>query len=61
MKDAPFDSTPEFGQFKEQMRKLIAAPRARVDELVQHAKENSPRKNDPNAPGRKRTKRIALK
>jgi hypothetical protein len=45
-------------QFTEQMRKLIAVPKARVDELVQQAKENSPRKNNPEAPGRKRVKRT---
>ena len=54
MKPASFDSTPEFLHFTEQMKKLIAVPKARVDELVKEAKESSPRKNNPHSPGRKR-------
>jgi hypothetical protein len=50
VKDASLDSTPEFAHFKEQTRKLIAVPKARVDELVQAAKDASSRKNNPNAP-----------
>lgn len=58
MKSAPsFNSTPEFQHFKSVMRKLIAVPKAEVDELVLASKESSPRKNNPNAPGRKRVKR----
>ena len=59
MKPGSFDSTPEFAHFTEQMRKLIAVPKARVDELVKLAKESSPRKNNPNAPGRKRKAKRA--
>ena len=51
-----FDSTVEFQRFKNVMRKLIAVPKAELDALVQAAKEASPRKGDPHAPGRKRTK-----
>ena len=54
MKPASFDSTPAFSHFKEQMKKLLAIPKSRVDELVQRAKDSSPRKNNPSAPGRKR-------
>jgi hypothetical protein len=54
---ASFDSTPQFAQFREQMRKLLTVPKTRVDELVQQAKESSPRRNNPSAPGRKRVKR----
>jgi hypothetical protein len=57
MKPGSFDATPEFQHFTAQMRKLIAVPKARLDELVQQARELSPRKGDPHAPGRKRTKR----
>ncbi len=57
MEPPSFDSTPAFAHFTEQMRKLIAVPKARVDELVREAKESSPRKNNPHAPGRKRSKR----
>jgi hypothetical protein len=57
MEPPSFDSTPEFAHFTEQMRKLIAVPKARVDELVKQAKESSPRNGNPHAPGRKRTKR----
>jgi hypothetical protein len=55
MKPASFDSTPEFAHFTEQMRKLVAVPKSRVDALVEQAKESSPRKNNPDAPGRKRS------
>ena len=62
MKSVPvptsFDSTPEFQHFKEVMRKLVAVPKAELDALVKAAKEASPRKGDPHAPGRKRAKRI---
>jgi hypothetical protein len=57
MKPASFDSTPEFQHFKGVMRNLLAVPKAEVDELVKASKEASPRKNNPDAPGRKRTKR----
>jgi hypothetical protein len=57
MASASFDSTPEFARFTKQMRKLIAVPKARLDELVEQAKESSPRKGNPNAPGRKPVKR----
>jgi hypothetical protein len=54
MKEPAFDSTPEFQHFKKVMRGVLAVPKARLDELVQAAKESSPRKDDPSAPGRKR-------
>jgi hypothetical protein len=57
MKSDSFDATPEFQHFTAQMRKLIAVPKVRLDELVQQARESSPRKGAPNAPGRKRNKR----
>lgn len=56
MKPASFDSTPEFQHFREVMKKLITVPKAELDQLVQAAKDASPRKNNPNAPGRKRMK-----
>jgi len=62
MKAEPFDSTPEFEHFKEVMRGVLAVPKARLDELVRLAKENSPRNGDPHAPGQKRVKnRISKK
>lgn len=57
MRPVPFDSTPEFAQFKEIMRKFIAVPKAEVDAMVKEANDLSPRKNNPQAPGRKRVKR----
>ncbi len=54
MKPASFDSTPEFALFTKQMKKLIAVPKARIDELVREAKESSTRKSNPLAPGRKK-------
>lgn len=53
MKAAPFDSTLEFQHFKEVMRGVLAIPQKRLDKLVQEAKENSPRKGNPHAPGKK--------
>jgi hypothetical protein len=57
MSSGSFDSAPEFARFTEGMRKLIAVPKSRIDELVKEARESSPRKNNPHAPGRKRNKR----
>jgi hypothetical protein len=53
MKAVPFDSTPEFKRFKEVMRGILAVPKKRLDELVQEARENSPRNGDPHSPGQK--------
>lgn len=61
MKPASFNSTPAFQHFREVMRKLIAVPKAELDQMVNAAKEASPRNSDPNAPGRKRTKRSKNK
>jgi hypothetical protein len=57
MKEPSFDSTPEFQQFSEVMRGVLAVPKARVDELVREAKRQSPRNGDAHAPGRKRARR----
>jgi hypothetical protein len=57
MKPASFDSTPEFQHFKNVMRALVKVPKAELDAMVKTAKEESPRNDNPNAPGRKRAKR----
>jgi hypothetical protein len=57
MKEPAFDSTPEFLHFKEVIRGVLAVPKARLDELVKEAERASPRKGNPNAPGRKSVKR----
>jgi hypothetical protein len=57
MKEPSFDSTPEFKHFKTVMRGVLAVPKERLDAMVQAAKEESPRKGDPDAPGKKRIKR----
>ncbi len=57
MKADPFDSTPEFKEFKDVMQSILAVSKQRLDELVQEAKERSPRKGNPHAPGQKRAKR----
>ena len=54
MKEPSFDSTPEFKHFKTVMRGVLAVPKERLDALVLAAKEDSPRKGDPYAPGKKR-------
>lgn len=58
MKAEPsFNSTAEFRHFKEVMRGVLAVPKERLDELVRVAKDESPRKGNPEAPGKKRIKR----
>jgi hypothetical protein len=57
MKAAQFETTAEFKNFKAVMRHVLAMPKAELDALVSMQKEESPRKGDPDAPGRKRTKR----
>ena len=37
-----FDSTPEFQHFRAVMKKLIAVPKAELDEMVKAAKDQSP-------------------
>lgn len=58
MRPAPFSSTPEFKHFKDVMRKLVQVPKAEVDEMVKKASESSPRKNNPDAAGRKRSSKT---
>jgi hypothetical protein len=61
MRDGPFDATPEFKHFKEVMRGVLTVSKKRLDELVQEAKDNSPRKDNPHAPGQRRVKRRTSK
>lgn len=56
MKEPPFDSTPEFQHFREVMRGLLSVSKKRLDALVRNAEKESPRKGNPQAPGRKRQK-----
>lgn len=56
MKPTSFDSTPEFARYRDMMRKLVAVPKAELDELVKTAKDASPRNGNRNAPGRKSVK-----
>lgn len=56
MKEA-FESTTAFRHFKKVMSGVIAVPKERLDALVKAAKNESPRKGDPDAPGKKRTRR----
>jgi hypothetical protein len=53
VKPSTFDSTPEFAHFRSVMQKLIKVPKAELDRIVKEAAEASPRKNNPNAAGRK--------
>jgi hypothetical protein len=57
MKEPAFDSTPEFQHFKEVMRGVLKVSKERIDELVHQASQHSARKDNPNAPGRKRIAR----
>jgi len=52
-----FDATPEFQQFKDVMRRVLAIPKGRLTALVREAREASPRKDNPHAPGQKKQKR----
>jgi hypothetical protein len=49
-----FRSTSEFRKFKGIMRRILAVPKADLDQMVQEAKKASPRAGNPDAPGRKR-------
>jgi hypothetical protein len=53
MKEPSFDSTPEFQRFTEVMRGVLSVSKERLDELVEAARENSPRNGNRLAPGRK--------
>jgi hypothetical protein len=53
MRPKEFESTPEFQHFKKVMRGVLAVPKKRLDELVEAARENSPRNGNPYAPGQK--------
>jgi hypothetical protein len=59
MKQPAFDSTSEFQHFKEVMRGVLAVPKSRLDELVSKAKKDSPRNGNPDAPGKKRSRRSS--
>lgn len=48
-----FESTPEFANFKDGMRRLLAVSKTEVDEMGSKAKETSPRAGNPKAAGRK--------
>jgi hypothetical protein len=50
-----FEATPEFANFKEGMKRLLAVPKAVLDARVKAAKEASPRVGNPTAPGRKKS------
>lgn len=49
-----FESTPEFANFASGMRRLLKVPKSEVDEAVRIAKIESPRRDNPLAPGRKK-------
>ena len=49
-----FEATPEFAEFKEGMKKLLAVPKAVLDVRVKASKEASPRAGNPKAAGRKK-------
>ena len=51
-----FVATPEFGRLKSGMRLLLSVPKTKLDRLVEDARADSPRMENPNAPGRKRSK-----
>jgi hypothetical protein len=57
VKSSAFESTPEFQHFRSVMQKIIKVPKTELDRMVQEAADASPRKNNPNAAGRKRVKR----
>jgi hypothetical protein len=59
MRPKEFEATPEFEHFRKVMRRVIAVPKKRLDELVEAARKNSPRNGNPHAPGQKRTTKPA--
>jgi hypothetical protein len=52
--DLTFESSPEFSTFKGIMKTVLAIPKAELDKRLAASKEASPRKGNPDAPGRKR-------
>jgi hypothetical protein len=48
-----FDSPPEFANFKEGMKRLLAVPKTELYMLVKASKEMSARAGNPKAAGRK--------
>jgi hypothetical protein len=56
-----FEATPEFERFRNVMRGVLAVPKERMDELLREARDESPRKNNPSAPGRKKVMRSPRK
>jgi hypothetical protein len=64
MQPRKFEATPEFAHFKAVMKGVLAVPKAELDALVEQSAKESPRKGDPNSPGKKtvikRRKRIRL-
>jgi hypothetical protein len=61
MQPKSFESTPEFAHFKAVMCRVLTVPKAELDKLVERSKKTSPRNGDPDAPGRKPTKRRLRK
>jgi hypothetical protein len=54
-----FEASPEFKKLKSAMRRLLKVPKAELDKRVTRAKSTSPRAGNPNAPGRKPSKKHA--
>ena len=57
MSEGPFNETPEVARFKEVMRGVMSVSKKRLDELLKASRDESPRKDNPKAPGRKRVDR----
>lgn len=53
-KRSRFEATPEFAEFKESMKRILAVPKAVLDARVKAAKKASPRVGNPKAAGRKK-------
>ena len=53
-----FEATPEFAEFKERMKKLLAVPKSVLDARVKAAKQASPRAGNPKAAGRRAKKQT---
>jgi hypothetical protein len=57
-----FENTPAFQHFKDAMRGVLSVSKEEMERRVHAASESSPRKGNPDAPGRKRAvKRISKK
>lgn len=56
-----FEQSLEFAQFKRVMERLLAIPKCELDQAVRRARIESPRRDNPFAPGRRKAQLMTRK